>query len=455
MSRDPLLDSGAAALAAALGRGEITSTRATEAYLARVGEHERRINAFTAVTAAAAREAAAASDTRRRRGQTLGPMDGVPIAIKDNIDVAGVPTTAGMALYRDTVAMEDAPCVAALRAAGMVILGKTAMPEGALGATTETATFGRCNNPLAEGYTPGGSSGGSGAAVAAGFVPAALGTDTMGSVRVPAAYCGLYGIKPTKGLVSGRGVVPLSWHYDHVGILARQLADLAPILSIAAAPDPRDQDGVQPPTAWTPFPPAGPSPLRGRRFGVPRQAIEIDLDAEVRVAFDHCTTRLRQAGAIVEEVAVDGWKPSETRRAALLVCEAEAFVYHEAARKLRPDGIAAEFARMLDYGASQPASRLVKAARLVGLAAIGFDIAAAGYDAMLMPTTPQRAFRHDAAIPLNLPDLTAIANFTGRSAVCLPVAVPGSPLPASVQLIGPRFGEANLIALGQGIDEIL
>ena len=232
-----------AELTQAFDAGKTTSATATNTYLDRIANQNGALNAFITVMADAARQDASASDKRRAEGKALGPLDGIPIALKDNIDVAGVPTTGGIEAYRRSVPEKDADVVRRLREAGAVILGKLNMHEAAHGATTANDAFGYCQNPHKPGFTPGGSSGGSGAALAAGLCAGALGTDTLGSVRIPASFCGIAGLKPTYGLVSTRGVMPLSYALDHVGPMARSCEDLTVMLSVLAGFDADDPAG--------------------------------------------------------------------------------------------------------------------------------------------------------------------------------------------------------------------
>ena len=221
--------------AAALAAGELSSVELVGQVLAAIDASQPAVNSYIAVDADAALAAASASDQRRQ----AGALEGLPVAVKDNIDVAGVRTTAGMGTRRDAPpASADSPSVAALRGAGAILVGKLNMHEAAMGADNDNPFFGACHNPHRHGYTPGGSSGGSGAAVAAGLCAAALGTDTMGSVRIPASYCGVVGLKPSWGAVSTRGTVALCRRLDHIGPLARSARDLRVLLDTIAGFDP-------------------------------------------------------------------------------------------------------------------------------------------------------------------------------------------------------------------------
>jgi aspartyl-tRNA(Asn)/glutamyl-tRNA(Gln) amidotransferase subunit A len=222
-------------LSALLDSRSIEAEALTRLCLARTEGLGRPLNCFITLCPDTALAEARAADARSAMGKRLGPLDGIPVGLKDNIDVAGVPTTNGFGGGPLRIPGEDAAVTRHLRDAGVVILGKLAMHEGALGATTDNPHHGRTHNPFRYSHSPGGSSGGSGAAVAAGLCCAALGTDTGGSVRIPASWCGVVGLKPSYGLISTRGVVPLSHRLDHVGPLTRTVADAALLMDTLAA----------------------------------------------------------------------------------------------------------------------------------------------------------------------------------------------------------------------------
>ena len=255
------------------------------ARLARIEAEDGVLRSFIRVDGAAARASAALADGRRARGMTLGALDGAAVAVKDNLAVAGAPWTGGIGGRRGLLAAEDAAVVSRLKAAGAVVLGGLNMEEGALGAVTDNAVFGRCLNPLGplQGavLTPGGSSGGSAAAVAAGFVDLSLGTDTMGSVRIPAAYCGLFGLKPTYGLIPRSGMAYLAPSLDTIGPLARDVALLWPAVLAMAGVDAGDPEARPAPNCWDERQAAS---LRGVVLGVPGSLEDVEIEAEVNGA---------------------------------------------------------------------------------------------------------------------------------------------------------------------------
>ncbi len=434
--------------ATALAAGDITSRALAQAYLDRIAAIDGDVNAYITVTAETALAQADESDARAAR---LGPLDGVPIALKDNIDVAGVTTTNGMGPRNHPVPATDAPVVARLRAAGAVLLGKLNMHEGALGATTDNAHHGRAQNPWARGVTPGGSSGGSGAAVAARLCAAALGTDTMGSVRLPAAYCGVAGLKPTFGLVSTRGVAPLSWRLDHVGPLCRTVADLGLMLDAMAGHDPDSMESVAAPDAGG-YAAEAPHNLTDVRVGVIANFDTVEISADVLHGFQAALARLESMGAREQRLTLPDYDPSLARRAGLLVSEAEAAVFHEPDLADHPAAFSDTFRSMLAYGRDVKGDRLVKAERTVQHAGFALRRAFDEVDVIAAPTTPQTAFPFDQPVPANQADLTAPANFAGCPAVSLPCGVSESGLPLGLQLIGPPFSERYLLGLAMAFE---
>jgi len=379
-----------------------------------------------------------------------GPLSGVALGVKDNLDVAGLPTTAGIAAFRGRIATADAPAVAGLRRAGAVILGKLAMHEGALGATTDTPGFGRCMNPLREGYTPGGSSGGSGAAVAAGFVTLAIGTDTMGSVRIPAAYCGVVGLKPTAGLVSRHGVVPLSPSLDHVGMLAATPRLVALGLEAMVGEDPADPMSRPTPPGWHAVPRAMPN-MGKLRLGLPRPVLDAPMEPAIRSAWDEAIAVAGGMGVEVVELDLAGWNPGAARRAGLLLIEAEAAALHADLIE-NVDAASPGFRAALAYGRDAGTTRLIRAMYRLSEVRAAMLRAVDACDALLLPTAPQRAFAHGTPAPADQADFCAPANIAGLPAIAFPWPAADGGLPCSMQLIGRPHEEARLVALAEAFN---
>ncbi len=408
------------------------------ALLARIAREDAAIGAFWSIDTAAA--------TRPHPG---GALEGVAVGVKDNVDVAGLPTSAGIAAFRGRVATQDAPAIKALRRSGAVLVGKLAMHEGALGATTDTPGFGRCQNPLRPGFTPGGSSGGSAAAVAAGFVPLAIGTDTMGSVRIPAAYCGVVGLKPTTGLVPRSGVVPLSPTLDHLGTLAATPRLAALGLEAMVVEDAADAASRPVPAGWRAVPEAPPD-IRALRIGLPQPVLDAAMEPAIAVAWQAAATRLRGLGAAVVPIAMPGWDPGAARRAGLLLIEAEAAALHPALID-DPAAASAPFRAALAYGRDAGAVRLVQAMFRLTAVRAAMLRALDGCDLLLLPTAPQRAFPHGTPAPADQADFCAGANIAGLPALALPWPATDGGLPCSVQLIGRPYREALLVGIAEAL----
>ena len=407
-------------LSGRLQRGEVAALGVVEACLERIERFDPALNVFRHVMAHEARDQAKASDCR-------GRLSGVPVAVKGNIDIAGVVTRSGFGPRAEQPALLDAEIVARLRAAGAVILGHVNMHEGALGATTDNPHDGRTHNPWRLGFTPGGSSGGSAAAVAARLCPLALGTDTMGSVRLPAAYCGVVGFKPSHGLLSNAGIEPLCQRLDQVGPIARSVADLR-LLGWAL-------DG-QPASAST-------TEVSRLRFARLIEFDEVSLSDDVRRAFENSLYRLDQAGAERLEVSIEGLVPEKLRRAGLLLAETEAAAYFAADRARYPEAFSADFLAMLDYGAKAGRAKLAEAEQLIDRVAEKFDALFEDIDLLIAPTAPETAFAFEEGAPPHQADLTALANVAGAPAISLPI--PSVDLPVGLQLIGRRGADALVL----------
>ncbi|PVM86438.1 amidase [Caulobacter endophyticus] len=421
---DPIVTAGVAGLPALYAAG-ISPIEVAEAYLARIERLNPAINAVVELDGASARAQARASARRWAAGEPLSPIDGAPIAVKANIAVEGLAHTAGIKAYARHLAQTDAACVARLRAAGAVILGTLNMHEAALGATNDNAFLGRCENPHRAGFTPGGSSGGSAAAVAAGLCAAALGTDTMGSVRLPSSYCGVVGYKPALGAIPTEGVTALSWTLDHVGVHARSVED-AGLVARAC--------GVE-----------APAPAQDRPLAV----LDFDglatLEPAVAEGFARTLEDLSRAGWRLEKLRIDDLDLGALRRAGLLISEVEGGIEHRRALALDPEGFTPQLRSLLAWGARQPPAKLAEAYRLICESRRRILALARLYAAILSPTTPQQAFAFDRAVPASQADLTALGNVLGAPALALPSGE-ASGLPLSLQVIGMTDGTTQALA---------
>ncbi len=341
-------------LAPRLRRKEVSPLELTRACLGRIERLNPALNAFIAVTAESALAEARAAEVEISRGEWRGPLHGIPVALKDLIDTAGTRTTAASGLYQNRVPTEDATVVQRLRRAGAVILGKNNLHEFAYGGSSLVSFFGDVHNPWDTGHIAGGSSGGSAAAVAAGLCYAAIGTDTAGSIREPAALCGCVGIKPTYGRVSARGVIPLSWSLDHVGPLAATVGDAAAVLQAIAGYDPLDICSADVPVFD--YVSGLSEETKSLRIGVPRAYFFDDLDGEVRAAVDQALAVIGTLVADVRDVQIE---VSSDRT----VQAAESFAYHAENVTRTPELYQPETLRRIRSGENIPAGEYIRRRR--------------------------------------------------------------------------------------------
>jgi len=425
-----------------LASGRTNSAHLTHAYAGAIARDNPRLNAWLALDPRM-EEHAAASDARRREGRTIGRLDGLAVAIKDNLDVAGLPTTAGLPGRRTHTAPHDASAVARLRAAGAVILGKTNLDEGALGTFSANPHYGAVHNPLRGDYTAGGSSGGSAAAVAAGLCSFALGTDTLGSVRIPASHCGVYALKPTHGEISTRGMVRAARRLDCVGIFARSVEDLAIVLQVLDAHDPAD-----PRSRRRRVPLATPDWEPGRlRSAFARDLGALGVTPEVRAVFDAAVARIDRAFGQRVEVDFSDHDLGRTRRAALLVMESElgvelandlADVAHPMSPRLRS---------MLDYAKGKSAVDYAAADRALDATVLKARRVFEDIDVLVLPTVSHGAYPLADGERANDADLTAFASLAGCPAVSLPMGLLPDGLPVGLQLVGRPGADLRLLEL--------
>ncbi|MEM1147637.1 MAG: amidase [Pseudomonadota bacterium] len=362
-------------------------------------------------------------------------------AVKSNIAVKGLPLTAGCDAYRERFAQNDAETVKRIRTSGGTLLGTVNMHEGALGATTDNAAYGRTRNPWNPELTPGGSSGGSGAAVAAGLCDIALGTDTMGSVRIPAAYCGVQGHKPTTGLVSNSGVVPLSTTLDHVGPLARNVETL--------------WQGMQVISDWDDPRPLQIADLARLRIGVWTGAGQVDMTPAVAKAFDRVRAMVTSAGAQQMLVEPPVYDYSRSRRAGLLVSEVEGAREHAVTPNgSRPEGLSDTFYKLLHWGVQQPEGKVSAAYAHIDEVRSAATQLWDSIDFVIAPTAPQEAFSFEASVPANQADFTAWADFARLPATAVYSGLSEVGLPLSVQVIGPEGHDRQTLRIAAALEQI-
>ncbi|CAN1555440.1 GatA Asp-tRNAAsn/Glu-tRNAGln amidotransferase A subunit and related amidases [Burkholderiaceae bacterium] len=435
-------------------QGTADPVAACEHYLARIAQHNPALNAYLWVDAPRSLAMARDSQQRWAQGRPLSPWDGLPIAIKDNVDVQGWPCSAGTQADRERRPSSDAAVVQHLRSLGLVVLGKLNMHEGALGATNANPTYGDCQNPWRAGFTPGGSSGGSAAAVRAQLCAAAIGTDTMGSVRVPASYCGVTAYKPSAGRVSNQGVVPLCHMLDTVGWLTASVADaqaLAASLWPSAQDSPTDFEASPSPSMATVTAAAtATASARPLRVGRLVQADQVALDPVVAQAYAQLCEQLTQAGVQWVDVDVPLWQPTALRQAGLLLSERDGAAYWTDRLGTDLPGLSEGFARMLRYPERAGAAKLAQAQALLDTVRADAARVFATVDLLLMPTTPQTAFHHNDPVPVNQADFTALANVWGAPALAFPLRT--GDLPASAQLLAAPGQDETLWAQVSGLN---
>lgn len=420
---------------------DITSEQATEECLRRIHAEQSRLNAFILVLADEARRQARELDRELAAGHDRGPLHGVPLSIKDLIDMRGLPTTAASRVREGHVADHDAACIAHLRQAGAVFVGKTNLHEFAFGTTNEDSAFGPARNPHDPSRSPGGSSGGSAASVAAGMALATVGTDTGGSIRIPSAACGIVGLKPTVGEVSTDGVVPLSRTFDHVGPLAQTVTD-AYLLYHALLGD------------HVATPPA-PMPLTGVRLAVPRKYFCDLLDDDVRASFEAALERLRHHGAHIDEVEI---RHADTIATVYLhVSLPDAAAYHASVLDTNPELYTPNVRLRLEMGRTILAEDYVRALAGREVLKREVDASLAQHDALILPSLPIVAPPIGAAtVPVGkgtqpvrnmMLRLTQPFNVTGHPAISIPAEPSAAGLPVGVQLVGCRMQTDVLVRL--------
>ncbi|HSB19277.1 MAG TPA: Asp-tRNA(Asn)/Glu-tRNA(Gln) amidotransferase subunit GatA [Anaeromyxobacteraceae bacterium] len=468
------------ALSEALTARKVSSREATEAALARIRESEGRLGAFLRVTPEEALAAARASDERAAGGRRLGPLDGVPLALKDILLTEGVETTAGSRILEGWLPPYDAAVVERLRSAGAVLLGKLNMDEFAMGSSTENSAFGPCHNPWDLARTPGGSSGGSAAAVAARQAWGALGTDTGGSIREPASFCGVVGLKPTYGRVSRYGVIAFASSLDQVGPLARTVGDAAVLLQAIAGRDERDMTSSPAPVGD--YLAGLEEGVRGLTVGVPGEWLGGGVDAGVAARVREALAALERAGARLREVSLPHSRYGVA--AYYLVAPAEAssnlarydgvrFGLRSPAKGLaemygetRSRGFGPEPKRRIMLGtyalsAGYYDAYYLRAQKVRTLVRRDFDAAFESCDVVAGPVAPTVAFRLgekvDDPLQMYLADVFTIgANLAALPALSVPCGLhPGERVPVGLHLVGRPFDEATLFRAARAVEREL
>lgn len=454
--KKPLHELSIAEAGAQLRGGAITSKALTENALARISKHDKQLDSFIRLTGERALADADKADKDFSAGIDTGPMQGIPYALKDIYETADIPTTCHSKVLIDNVPKGDSVVGAKLAASGGVLLGKLATHEFAFGGPSFDLPFPPARNPWNRDCIPGGSSSGSGAAVAAGFVRMATGSDTGGSIRGPAGYCGTVGLKPTYGLVSRRGVFPLSYTLDHCGPLTWSVEDTALTMQVIAGYDPQDPGSVnvkipdyRSQLGWG---------VQGLRIAIPRHFYvnALGVSHETIDAIDRAAQALTKAGAIVEEVKLTDYAIWNACGRVLIT--AESYAIHEQTLKTRPLDYGRYLHMRMILGATLSAADLTQALRLRReLSQELNNKILSKFDALITASTLTPAPRFDEAdpaVPPNFPTQTMPFNVTGNPAMSIPTGLSKAGLPLSMQIVGRPFDEPMVLRIGAEVERI-
>ena len=446
-------------LTALLAKKKVSPIELTRLYLSRIERLNPKLNAFITVSSESALAEARAAERELLRGRQRGALHGIPIALKDNIYTRNLRTTMGSLILRDFVPSEDATVVRRLRRAGAIVLGKTNLHEFAYGVTSENPHYGAVRNPWKTDRISGGSSGGSAVAVAAGLCPAAIGSDTGGSIRIPSGLCGVVGFKPTFGRVSVHGVFPLAASFDHVGPIARSAVDAALLLECIAGRDPLD------PTSLARSEKSFRSALSRKRvrLGRPKEHFWVTVDSEVRRITETAVGDFVKSGAELKEISLPTVVAGT--EAANLIAVVEAMQLHgrQGYFPAHASEYGADVRGRLEQGGNVRAIDYLSAQEVMRRARDEAEAVLNGVDAIVIPTSPigappmgsEPVRVGDVEMPLRtaLVDRNRFGNFTGLPAISVPCGITQDGLPVAVQFIGRRFADAHLLAIAQRFAE--
>jgi aspartyl-tRNA(Asn)/glutamyl-tRNA(Gln) amidotransferase subunit A len=442
----------------ALRARELSPLELTDAYLRRIAQLNPRVNAYVTVTAERAREDARRAGDELAAGRDRGPLHGIPIAHKDLYETGGIRTTGGAKIHAQHVPASDCTVARKLREAGTVLLGKLNTHEYAYGVTTDNPHYGPTRNPWDLARIPAGSSGGSGAAIAAGLATATTGTDTGGSIRMPASLCGVVGLKPSFGRVSKQGVLPLSYAFDHAGPITRTVEDAALVLNTIAGYDAADATSARTPVDdATAQLRAG---ARGLRVGVPRAWFFERLDGEVADAVERALAELGRLGAEVSDVEVPGVVEAVGGLFGFVLAEAQEI--HAASLRDRPQDFGADVRALLSSRAPDTAA-LMRGLRARDALTVAMRRALESVDVLVTPTTPIAAPRigvesvrigdSDEPVLVAMIRCTAPFNATHLPALSLPCGFTRAGLPVGMQIAGKPFDEATVLRVGHAYEQ--
>ena len=445
-------------LSKAIRKKEISPLEVTRAFLKRIENHDQKINAFITLLTPSALKAARQAEKDILKGKYRGPLHGIPFAAKDLFFTKGIRTTCGSKILTDFFPRYDAAVIERLFSAGAILLGKLNMHEFAYGTTSVNPHYGAVRNPWDRERITGGSSGGSAAALACSFAPLTLGTDTGGSIRIPAALCGIAGLKPTYGRISRYGVYPLCWSLDHPGPMAKSVADLALAMNILAGHDPRD-----PATPKAPIPNYSQSlakDLEGIRLGVPDRYYFDQLDEEVHAAVKKAIRDLRGLGAKVQPISIPGLHEASTAAFIALVAEGAAVL--EKWHLTRFQDLGEDVRARLNLGAAIKATQYLKAQRVRGKVREIFVEVFKKVDGLVTPQLPITApkigqsnvswGKGTESVAGALTRFTRIYNLIGIPSLCLPCGFSSSGMPIGLQIAAKPFAEETVLKVGHAYE---
>ncbi|MDC0073743.1 amidase [Alphaproteobacteria bacterium] len=433
-------------------KGEVSSLELTKACFKRIKRYNKNINAFTFLMEDSAYNEAKLADKRISLGKKLSLLDGIPIGVKDNIDVKGTVSTAGMSARSEIISEHDSIVVELLRKSGCVLIGKLNMHEAAFGSTNEVSYYGKTHNPYKFGYTPGGSSGGSAAAVASGFCLAALGTDTLGSVRIPASYCGVSGIKPTNGLVSNVGLIPLSWTFDTIGPITKKVEDLGPVLEIITGLYNKEKSSKSMKRVFK-FNPEFKFNFCEKKVGVLNNFKTVNLESEIANIFEESINKIKETGIKIKNIYIEEFNFSKIRRNGLTIVESEAASIFASDLNENPDKLSDELVSLLSYGKNLSSTKLVDELRKREVFKIKMNEIFKDLDFIILPTTPILPFKFGESHS-NQADFTSIANLSGNPALSLTMGISKKGFPIGFQIIGRHWEESNILQFASTLDKL-
>ncbi|MBI4640853.1 MAG: Asp-tRNA(Asn)/Glu-tRNA(Gln) amidotransferase subunit GatA [Candidatus Tectomicrobia bacterium] len=437
-------------LAPLLKRGEISPVELTKALLERIEALNGSLVAYITIVADEALAAAKSAEEAIRSGAYRGPLHGIPIALKEVFETKGIRTTAGAKILENHIPETNSTVAEQLSDAGAILLGKTNMHEFAAGFTGINEHFGTSRNPWDLERIAGGSSSGSGTAVAASLAIAAMGSDTGGSIRVPSSFCGLVGLKPTTGRVSSFGVIPLSWTFDHAGPMTKKVEDAALMLNILAGSDPLD------PTTWNTPPPlddyttALTKEIRGLKVGVPTDYFFEEIDPEIDEAVRKAIRLLESFGAIVEEVPFP--QARAAREIFMTIVTAEAYAYHRENLEKHPDKFGERVRRFVEGGREISSAQYIQALQTMKKLRREMGLLFEKADLIVTPATPVPASKIGEPRG-SIGHCTLPVNPLGLCAIALPCGFTSEGLPIGLQILGKPFDEATILCVAHHYEQ--